>query len=83
MIANLASIGFAIIHDFNLLDRTIGIESGCVSDEFVFADDFVDDEPATTANAPHLLFGVQDAHAARLLNGLALKARQLHRRRCE
>src|SRR4029453_14902659 len=77
LIANLASIGLAIVHDFNLLDRTIGIESGRISDELLFANAFIDDEPAPPPDAPHLLLVVQDAHAARLLNGLALKARQL------
>jgi len=78
LISNLAAISLAIIHDFNLLDRTISIDSGRVSDEFVFADDFIDDEPATTADAPDLLLVVQDAHAARLLNRLALNSRQLN-----
>src|SRR4029077_3307645 len=72
LIANLTTVGLAVVHDFNLLDRSVGIESGCVSDEFVFADDFIDDEPATAADAPHLLLIVQDAHPARLLNRLPL-----------
>src|SRR5438045_8612592 len=42
LIANLASISLAITHDFNLLDRTLGIELGRISGVFVFADRFID-----------------------------------------
>src|SRR5206468_10503846 len=34
LISNLATIGLAIVHDFNLLDRAISGEAGRISDEF-------------------------------------------------
>ena len=46
----------------------------------MFADDFIDDEPAATAHAPDLLLVVQHAHAARLLDSFALSRSQFHRR---
>src|SRR5438067_3752666 len=82
-IANLATISLAIIHDFNLLDRTIGFDSDRISDEFMFADNFIDNKPTTATDAPDLLLVTQNADAAVLLNGLALKGRQPHRRRRE
>src|ERR1044071_5228025 len=63
LIANLAAISLAIIHDFNLLDRPISIESRRVSDEFMFADHLIDNEPATSAYTPDLLFVSQHADA--------------------
>jgi hypothetical protein len=83
LIPNLASIGLAIVHYFNLLHRTIGIESGRISDEFMFANNLIDDEPTTASDSPDLLLVMQDADAARLLDGLALNARQLHGCRCK
>src|SRR4029450_12243518 len=52
LISNLASVGLAIVHDFNLLNRTISIDSRRVSDEFVFADNFIDDKPTTATYPP-------------------------------
>src|SRR5262249_21316880 len=77
-ITNFASLGFAIIHHLNLFDRAIGIQADCVGDKLVFADDFIDDEPAATAHAPDLLLIVQHAHAAGLLNSFALSRSQFH-----
>src|SRR5262245_3790697 len=74
LISNLAAISFAIVHDFNLLDRSVGIEPCREGDELVFADNFVDDKPATTTYTPDLLLVAENAHADRLLNGLALIA---------
>src|SRR4030095_13518740 len=79
LISNLATIGLSIVHDFNLLDRSISGESGRISDEFVLTDNFIDDEPTTTAYTPDLLLVMQDADAASLLNGFTLDARQLDR----
>src|SRR5262249_38229822 len=67
LISNLAAIGLAIIHDFNLLDRAISIEPCRVSDEFMFADHLIENEPATTAHSPDLLFVSQHADATDLL----------------
>src|SRR5947199_4072452 len=74
LIANLITVGLAVIHDFNLLDRSISGEAGRISDEFVFTDNFIDDEPTTTTYTPDLLLVMQDADTASLLNGFALCA---------
>ena len=66
LIANLATVGFAVIHDFDLLDRTVRVQTGGIGNKLVFADDFIDDEPATAAYAPDLLFIMQEADAASL-----------------
>src|SRR5262245_59108421 len=79
-IANFASVSFTIIHHLNLFDRTVGIQADRVGDKLVFADDFIDYEPAATAHAPDLLFVVQHAYAARLLDRFALSRSQFHRR---
>jgi hypothetical protein len=78
-IANLAAVSFTIIHDLNLLDGAVGIQPDRVSDELVFADNFIDDEPTAAAHPPDLLVIFQDAHAARLLDRLFLLTGQLDR----
>ena len=78
-ITNLAAVSFTIIHDLNLLYGTVGIQPDRVSDEFVFAHDFIDDEPTAAAHAPDLLVIFQDAHAARLFDRLFLLTGQLDR----
>src|SRR5215813_12230897 len=75
LISNLATIGLAIVHDLDLLDRSIRSEASRVCDKFVFANNFIDDKPTTSVYSPDLLFVAQNAHSARLLNGFALRAR--------
>src|SRR4029450_8752661 len=83
LISNLATVGLAIIHGFEWPAGAVRVQSHRISDNLVLADNFIDDKPATAADAPNLLVVTQNTHAARLLNGLALNARQLHRRRRE
>jgi hypothetical protein len=80
LISNLTTLGLAIVHDFNLLDRSISGETGRISDVFVFADDLIDYEPAAAAHEPDLLFVVQHAHAAGLLDSFALSRSEFHGR---
>ena len=75
LIANLITVGLAVIHDFNLFDRAVRVQTDCIGDKLVFADNFVDDKPTAAAYAPDPLLAIQDADAASLLNGFALNAR--------
>ena len=56
VVADFISVGFAINHYFDLLDGTVRIQADRISDEVMFAHNFVDDKPIAPGHAPDLLF---------------------------
>jgi hypothetical protein len=83
LISNLATIGFAIVHNFNLLDRSIRVQANRICNEFMFPDYLIDNEPPAGSDPPDGLLIFQHANTACLFDGLALRRGQFNRRGCE
>lgn len=71
-VADLVAVGFAIDEDFHSFESAAGIEGEGHVDVFVFADDFVVDEPFTPGCFVGVEGGVVDAYAGGFANGFLL-----------
>src|SRR6266498_491788 len=59
LVANLVAVGFAIVHHLDLLHRSIGVQTEGVGDEFMFANDLIEKEPAAAFDLPDFLSGLR------------------------